>query len=138
KAKGTQVAAPPTPGYGFVSRSYQEIMRVQSLSAAWQAISYKLGIQQQAPATSGYPRPWQPYVPAGQRNNALYVEACRLKEAGMPEQQALDIIAARLNHYAQGGMSWREVERTVRSAYQRMSQPDRAPSQRRFWGAVAV
>jgi hypothetical protein len=137
KARGTQVAAPPTPGYNQMCASDMPPIAVPSIAQAWQALATRLGIASaDMPSTSGYPRPWQPQVGEGERNNSLFVEACRLKDAGMPLEQALDVIAARLSSYDQKNMPWSEVKATVRSAYRRPSKPRTQPN--RFWGGVQV
>jgi len=121
KATGTQVAAPPTPGYQLVGRA--EVITVPSLDVYLReltALTDGLTIAQTPAGTtnSGYPRPWRTAVPQEERNNSAYIEAHYLRGAGMPLDMALEIMEARFRlHYEQGEMEWREIERTVKSAY---------------------
>jgi len=121
KAVGTQVAAPPTPGYTLMLD--HEPSLVPSLAAAWASISSKLGVDE-APAvgagSANYPLPWQANVPQGERNKAMYIEAHKLREAGMPEREAVAVLQARFDaSYEQGDTGWRELEQTIRSAYRK-------------------
>ena len=115
KATGTQVALPPTPGYQLVSSEDVPAMAVPSIQLAWEQICNVLDLRY-VKRTSAYPEPWQDSVPEGSRNNTAFREAHRLREAGIPVTQALDIMAFTINRYATG-MPWSELERTVRSAY---------------------
>ena len=67
----------------------------------------------------GYPAPWRETVLEGRRNNALFVESCRLAEAGMPLGSALATMMARLELAYVGRVDRGEAERTIRSAYRR-------------------
>jgi hypothetical protein len=118
KAQGGQVAAPPTDGYTLVAD--HPPMKVPSIRDAWLSLASRLPIEMPAASSSaGYPHAWAEHVEAGERNNALFIEACKLREAQMPMDEALEIIKARIETGYDPGMSWREVERTVRSAYAR-------------------
>lgn len=115
KAGGTQVAAPPTPGYSFWAE--EEPKAVTSIWQAWEGLARCLGIQ-----TNGngehYPKPWRQTVSAGERNKSAYVEAHFLREAHMPLPLALRIMQLRWEaDYEKGEESWDEVARTVESAY---------------------
>ena len=67
-----------------------------------------------------YPQPWQGKVEKGERNKSVYVEAHKLREAGLSYDVALEIMVARLQqHYEDGDMAWREAERTIQSAYRK-------------------
>jgi hypothetical protein len=122
KAQGQQVAAPPTPGY----RSVWADTPAQSsrpLNEAWNAIASRLGILEQPASQSGsanFPRPWAENVPAGDRNMTLYVEAHKLREAGLSLQQAVDLLTARVrSSYAASEFGDREVQATVKNAYKK-------------------
>lgn len=124
KAQGTQVAAPPTPGYELLMNAPP--MRCPNLLAAWTSLALHLNIKRpdyikgvNPDAKIGnYPRPWNPNVPPGQRNKAAYVEAHRLREARIPLEQALELMRIRIQTgYAQGETTWEEMERTIQSAY---------------------
>lgn len=117
KARGQQVAAPPTPGYTYLG-TRDDPTPVPNIAGAWGAISGTMHIGAPgAHGTSGYPAPWRPEVPDGERNNTLFVEACRLAEAGMPVESAIDTMVARVRLVYAGTVDERELQRTVRSAY---------------------
>ena len=117
KARGTQVAAPPTPGYEHVAEPSAAPLAVPTIAAAWQQLVDRLSLGRTT-VLGNYPRPWEDVVPEGSRNNSAFVEAHRLREAGIPMDQAMDIMRFRWDSRYRGGqMPWREVERTVRSAY---------------------
>lgn len=126
KARGQQVAAPPTPGYTLCGRHGWPPIEVPSVMAAWLSIERRLGAE---PVTRGgsadpFPGAWAASVPVGQRNRTAFVEACRLREAGMPFAQAVEVMRARwLTAYAGGEAPGPDLDRTVRSAYQRGASP---------------
>lgn len=119
KATGTQVATWPTPGYALINDC--EPIHAPSVEAVWLSICRQLDIEM--PSTdrcSDFPRPWQPHVEKGERNKAVYIEAHKLREAGLAYEPALEIMAARLGlHYTDGDMAWREAKRTIESAYRK-------------------
>ena len=124
KAAGTQVAAPPTPGY--VLAADYEPWPVAHVADAWGIIAAALGVERHQPGEgagtgrAGYPQPWRPAVHTGERNRAIYIEACKLREAQMPLDQALGIMRARVKlAYEPGETAWGEIERTIKSAYKR-------------------
>ena len=131
KAQGTQVAAPPTPGYELCwwkvneDNSYKEPilpMQVPTVRAAWDSLALRLGVGMPAagtPSDANYPHPWEVSVPEGDRNKAAFVEGCRLREAGVPIAQALQLMRARFEAAYAGTIQWWEMERTIKSAYQR-------------------
>jgi hypothetical protein len=117
KGRGTQVAAPPTPGYVLVSNVAPAW--VTSLDDAWDKLAAQFGL----PNGQGqrYPAPWRPTVPIHERNNTAYIEAHMLREAGMPLSLALRYIRIRWEQdYEKGDQDWSEIEATVRSAYRKM------------------
>ena len=117
KAQGTQVAAPPTPGYELLFDVAP--VEVPNIEAAWLSIAHALGVEMPE-GNGGYPRPWQPAVPQGQRNGSAYIEAHKLREAGMPLEQALEVMRLRVEaFYAPGDMRIEEALATVRSAYRK-------------------
>ena len=123
KCMGAQVAAPPTPGYNHVGAPDREPILVKNIAEAWGKLAKHLNaitIVVNGEITSGYPKPWQPSVPVGERNKSVYIEAHKLREAGMDKQLALDIMQTRYHeHYAKGGMAWNEVLATIDSAYRK-------------------
>lgn len=123
KAQGTQVAAPPTPNY-LVALD-RPPMAVPSIRDAWDSIVRQLGVEVvSAGGGAGYPKPWQPAVKEGERNQTAYVEAHKLREAGMSLEQALDIMRIRWEQvYDKGKQGWAELERTVHSAYHKAQGP---------------
>lgn len=125
KANGTQVAAPPTPGYSFVGTSTTPTP-VGRLSQAWEAISQSMGVEaseSQHRGSSGYPSPWKETLSEGERNNAVYVEACRLAEAKMPLDAAISTMLVRVKQAYQGTVDEYATIRTIRSAYHRVLNP---------------
>lgn len=126
KSNGTQVAAPPTPGYALRSTEGPALVH-DGLAGAWAALSTVLGLPVasggQSFSRSGYPRAWAQNVTDGERNNSLFIEACKLAEAGMPLPSALETMQARIAVAYAGTMSALEVERTVRSAFRRAKKP---------------
>ena len=128
KGKGQQVAAPPTPGYSFNGTS-DIPTPVATLDVAWQAIRTSMGIEgadSQHRGSSGYPRAWQDSIKVGERNNAVYVESCRLAEAGMPLESAIGTMLARLAQAYEGQLDTTSVTNTIRSAYRKVKRPLRA------------
>ena len=119
KAEGTQVAAPPTPGYELIGRGAP--YPSPSIATAWKWLCDKVGIKDEGSAVSaGFPSPWRPEVPLEERNKSAYVEAHMLRQAQMPLGLALRYMALRWEQdYAQGDQDWGEVERTIRSAYRK-------------------
>lgn len=126
KTRALQVAAPPTPGYAFCGTS-RTPTPVGTLASAWDALAHTMGVEtphsadgKASSARSSYPRAWQKLVSDGERNNAIYVESCRLAEAGMPLQSAIETMLARVQVAYAGGAANGRVEITVRSAYKRV------------------
>jgi hypothetical protein len=132
KAQGTQVAAPPTPGY--ILSLDREPLKVPSIRAAWDSIWPRVGVELlSGGATAGYPKPWQDAVTQGERDQAAYIEGHKLREAGIPLGQALDLMRLRFEQaYDKAGMSWGEIERTIVSAY------TKGTSARPLWEAYAA
>ena len=127
KAKGTQVTCPPTPGYEPVGieEHLDGVKEVPNLRAAWEPIAARLGIEMPPPAAgrtngAGFPSPWQAEVPAGERNRAMYVEAHKLKRAGIAEDEALALLRTRFEtSYEPGESNWEEMAATIASAYRK-------------------
>jgi hypothetical protein len=116
KSQGTQVAAPPTPGYERATKV--NVITVPSLPVIWTALSARLGVE--IPVAPTRVTTWQPKVVKEQRNTTIYTEAHRLREAGMPLEIALGVLQSRWERdYEQGEQTWYEVERTIRSAYRK-------------------
>lgn len=119
RSHGQQVAAPPSPGYTLLT---EDLTSVPSIGAAWQSIARRMGIGVVADAKvarSGYPKAWQRLVDLGDRNNALFIESCRLCEAGLPLESAIETMLVRSERAYKGTMQEREVVATVRSAYRK-------------------
>ena len=135
KASGTQIAAPPTPGYTFLGTS-TDPTPVARVSQAWEAIRSGMGItgsEPQRSGSAGYPAPWRKAVTAGERNNSVYVEACRLAEAKMPLEAAIETMLARMRIAYEGATDEQHTIGTIRSAYRRVLNPGRGGR-----GGVAV
>jgi len=117
RTTGNQVAAPPTPGYTLLDAA--EPLPCPTILAAWNSICQHLGIElAPTPTGAGYPRPWKPTVGKEERNKAAYVEAHTLRKAGATLESALGIMQARFDRdYEPGEITWREIERTVKSAF---------------------
>ncbi|KKK66158.1 hypothetical protein LCGC14_2966920, partial [marine sediment metagenome] len=79
KAQGTQVAAPPTPGYATVVN--RPPIRATSLATVWRGVASSLGASDGL--LDGYPKPWRDQVPMEERNKSAYIEAHMLREAHM-------------------------------------------------------
>lgn len=132
KATGTQVAAPPTPGYTLACD--RPPWSAPALAAAWGELAMALGVKapEHTTGSAGYPQPWQPHVEAGERNKALYIEAHKLREAGLGLEAALEIMRVRYeSHYEQAESEWQEAERTIRSAFRRREIGNDGPGARR-------
>ena len=134
KSVGTQIAIPPTPPY---EQAGGPDPWQASLPAAWATLANALGVTFAASATSdataaGYPKPWLDTVPEGERNKAIYVEACRLREARVPLGEAMELLKLRIARAYAGVVPEGDAMKTVRSAYRKGTKPER----RRFYGAV--
>ena len=128
KGTGTQVAAPPSPGYSIVRDT---LLEWESMATLWRLISARLQYlhpdryEPTVTRADGTPaegvRPWLDEVTDGNRNNTLFVEAHKLREAGMPFEQALPLLITRtrLAYEANHDMTDHEVEQTVASAYRK-------------------
>ena len=96
---------------------------VPSVGAAWASLAQKLGIafvERGKTESAGYPKPWQPAVENGDRNKAMYLEAHKLREAGLPITEALALLQVRFeSSYEPGDTAWPEMEATIRSAYRK-------------------
>jgi len=122
KGTGTQVAAPPTPGYRCLDLS--DPARYPSLRDAWVYISGLVGIATNVAESASYPAPWQPFVAKGQRNQSLYIEANKLREAGVPFAMALEWLEWRVTQqYEPGDWNWIECQKTIESAYRKDTPP---------------
>jgi hypothetical protein len=60
--------------------------------------------------------------PEGKRNNTLFVVACELQSAGIPQDQAVDLL---LPTAVKAGTPDSEARSTIRSAYQEEREPAR-------------
>jgi hypothetical protein len=127
KAQGTQVAAPPSPGYTII---HDDLLEWQNLATFWELLDHRLRYlhpdrYQSAPSkeagASQGTTPWKEQVSDGSRNNTLYVEAHKLREAGMPLQEAVAILTARIRQSYEGGsqIPEQEIRQTVASAYRK-------------------
>lgn len=127
KAAGTQVAAYPTPGYTVLQDTLAEW---HSLAVVWEMIEARLlhhHPRQYKPAAvtnegaAQTTMPWQTEVKESTRNNTMYVEAHRLREAGMSLDVAIDILTTRVGMSYQDGASIpdSEIRRTVTSAFRK-------------------
>jgi len=115
KSTGTQVAAPPTPGY-TLTRDVPP-STVPTILSLWLSISAALGIGANQ-EIERFPTPWLDHVATHERNKAMYIEAQRLRQARVPLQSALEMLHTRYTtHYDHGDDSWVEYERTIQSAY---------------------
>lgn len=120
RAAGVQVAAPPTPGYTFLTEADPRL--VDNIGVAWTGLAKSLGLTEMR--ESDYPKPWAPKVSANERNKSAYVEAHYLREGRMPMDLALTYMKIRWEtDYEQGGQPWEEVERTIESAYRKPVMP---------------
>lgn len=117
KTNGTQVAAPPTPGYQLVRAG--PILEVPNIRHFFREVVATIdGFTAEEITEESFPKPWRPHVEADTRNKSAYVEAHRLREAGVSLAVAKDIMQARVDvHYDSGDIEQREIDRTVESAY---------------------
>lgn len=130
KGRGQQVAAPPTPGYSLVGTT-SEPMPIALVGEAWDAIAHGMAVEGADSkgrsggkgSSHGYPSPWADRILEGSRNNAVYVEACRLAEAKMPLDSAIATMLARLSVAAEGRIDERSMVATIRSAYRKVNKP---------------
>lgn len=128
KSNGTQVAAPPTNGYTLINAP-QQPWPFFTVGDAWQFIvdcikaepyGDRLQVGAVIPSRTHQTEPWPKEVGEGNRNDTAYKEAHRLRETGMPLDQALDHMEFRFNaHYVHKGMTLDEIKRTVESAYRK-------------------
>ena len=126
KSNGTQVAAPPSPGYSLIKTGV-EPMAVSSIASGWSWImdclnrhGHEITLKTLPDGGANrFPSPWQRNVPAGERNDTCYVEAHRLREAGMSQEIALDLMRGRWEQHYEAGQDWSEIENTVLSAYKK-------------------
>ena len=132
KANGTQVAAPPTPGYELLNKAPP--MKVPSIEAAWSWVLFCfekywgtvpcLATPDPCTGNGRYPKPWRNVVPAGERNDTAYIEVHKLREAGITVGQAVEFMEYRFQTaYEQGRIDWQEMKRTIESAYQKGTAP---------------
>ena len=116
KCQGTQVAAPPTRGYTLLN--HNPPVEAPSIAAVWNSIARRFLPDMPRQATKK--DFWQVHVPKEQRNNTLYVEAHKLRESGVSEEAALEMLLARTDlHYEPGDFPRQEAERTIHSAYRK-------------------
>jgi len=126
KTSGNQVAAPPTPGYSLLVNGPP--YPCTTIQQAWDdlcvlvAANYPgtLEVPEGGPdgAHAGYPSPWREQVPLHERNQNLYIEAHKLREAGMPLTTAMAVLLTRVQQdYAPGAFTRAEAEATIQSAY---------------------
>jgi len=127
KANGTQIAAPPSPGYSLLNPG-QDPWPIWSVAQAWEHIvdclndahPGRLSVSQDPFTGRHYPQPWQEEVSSGERNEASYIEAHKLRESGMSEEQATEVMRVRFDKaYEKQGITWEEIERTVQSAFRK-------------------
>jgi hypothetical protein len=128
KAKGQQVAAPPSPNYKIIHDTFLEW---QSLDTFWELLDHRLRAthpDEYKPAPTGQDgegkattKVWEPEVKVKTRNDTLYVEAHRLREAGVPFQEALALLITRVRQSYQSGQEIpdEEIRATVASAYRK-------------------
>src|SRR3972149_5988513 len=93
-----------------------------SVETAWAALAQMIGRKYpgllEVGSNERYPKPWAPFVQAGERDKAAYVEAHRLREAGLALEQAMADMKIRWEKDYEGGeQGWQEIERTIESAY---------------------
>lgn len=130
KTDGTQVACPPSPGYKLLNQNPPQPF--PDMELAWEFFCdvmlhfapkhFSLPPPGALQPTGGanYPKPWSAQVPESERNKTAYMEAQTLREAGATFEVALHLMQARFSQdYAKGGIAWREIEATVRSAYRK-------------------
>lgn len=124
KSTGNQVAAPPTPGYTLSTKeSPKRELDIESAYQFWMDC-----MKEVAPGQFSIPegsdgvapqRAWTERVTT-LRNNTAYIEAHKLRDAGMSLEQALSLMAARFDKdYEKGEITWDELDRTIRSAYKK-------------------
>jgi len=92
---------------------------VDSIQAAWDALAPHLGITGFS-VSNETTKPWNSKVTKDNRNNTMYVEAHRLREAGVQMETAMIMLRARWEtDYQHGDQAWHELERTIHSAYRK-------------------
>ena len=138
KSTGTQVAAPPSPGYAWMAKGkvypdiFPSLEDVADLVFTGLRLRYEdFSFGDSDKPVSGFPRAWKEEVPSGERNESIYIEAHRLREAGMLRDQAIAIMLERVRQgYQTGQISEAEVIRTVKSAYTKGEIPNVLESKR--------
>lgn len=136
RTQGAQVTAPPTPGYTLIDANGKPYP-CENARLAWNDLMVMvesvfgdvfdplsaMGLDPNgAPgqlSTSGKNTVWASNVPEGERNRTLYLEAHRLREAGVPESEALTILLTRIAQAYAPGFGQQEAEATIRSAYRK-------------------
>ena len=142
KANGTQVAAPPTTNYKLLNSNNPQVF--DDMDEAFDFFCDILADfapkqfampQQQLGMGAGYPKPWADEVQANNRNQTSYIEAHKLREAGIPLEQALTLMQASYEQrYEKGGIDWYEIQSTIKSAY-RKGMPRQKPD---HFGGVEI
>ena len=118
KATGTQVATAPSPGYRVANPKAPPWYL--NLDKVWNELVQRVSGIELVSGSTGYPRPWRESVPRDERNKSAYIEAHRLREAGVDMASAMDFMEWHVEkHYEKGGIEWEEIEKTVLSAYRK-------------------
>jgi hypothetical protein len=124
KTNGTQVAAPPTKGYALLNSSTPQICYDIGyafeflMDALEDHMPDQVQLIQQEDRETRYPTPWREFVPAGERNDSLYIEAHKLREAGIQQETAIEFLLHRVNQsYDRTGINQESYIRTIKSAY---------------------
>jgi hypothetical protein len=129
KARGTQVAAPPSPGYKTIS---DDLLEWRDLATFWNLLDGRLSYlhpdkysssptgKDGAQPKSGV-SPWLAEVKSKTRNDTLYIEAHRLREAGMPYEEALSLLMTRIQQSYENNhdLPTEEIRATIASAYRK-------------------
>jgi hypothetical protein len=128
KGRGTQVAAPPSPGYKVIS---DDLLEWRDLATFWNLIDARLSYlhpdeYSNLPVKTGEGAvpaiaPWKAEVKSKTRNDTLYIEAHKLREAGMAYEEALPLLMTRVQQSYENShdIPSDEIRATIASAYRK-------------------
>jgi len=141
KARGTQVAAPPSPGYSIWNQA--PVLKADSVAAVLTDLCSWLGYAPPPLSGGAYPTPWQHEVSVGDRNDAQFVEGCHLARAGMPFAEAVEVMRIRFQvaYQKDEGKDHKGEQamiRTLQSSYQRVTDDHQREAAKLARGGVVV
>lgn len=151
---GDNVAVYPTPGYSFDYPDDEpaygtaiEIWRIvmQAVGAQWaDAPGAEVHRNGSTSTGAGYPKPWKQKVPLGERNDAQFLEACKLAEGGMDLHTAIEFMRWRYDTAYEHDPAEnpqrgdKAMQTTIASAFRRVGRRTREKQAIQALGAVGA